>query len=266
MTRENVADILCIGAQRAMTTWLHQCLSAHPGVWSFPNFHPITAHTKEAHYWDWNHQRGPDWYRVTMRPLVAGKKSVDITPEYAFLNEAQLTECKHLNPGARVIYILRDPLARAVSGLRMHTVWATKHAAADEARLDYDQHFLARCKNARLWDHGAYARNIARWKRHYPDMLILNYEDLRADPLAGLRLVLDHCGLSWDALSGSLRETLAERAGRRVWETPAYPLSGDCLDFLHGAMRPMREALEKDTGITFTEGEAILRAREESPA
>ncbi|MBN8293827.1 sulfotransferase [Rhodobacter sp. NTK016B] len=266
MTRENVADILCIGAQRAMTTWLHQCLSAHPGTWAFPNFQPVTAHTKEAHYWDWNHHRGPDWYRVTMRPLDERLKSLDFTPEYAFLNEAQLTECQRLNPGARVIYILRDPLARAVSGVRMHTVWASKHAAAEDVRLEYDTHFLTRCKNARLWEHGAYARNLARWRRYYPDMLVLNYEDLRADPLAGLRRVLDHCGLAWDALSQATRETLTDRAGRRVWSTPAYTLSPDCLNFLHGAMWPLRDALKQETGITFTEGGALLEARQERPA
>lgn len=260
MSRENAADILCIGAQRAMTSWLHQALTAHPGTAAFPDFGPVTSTSKEAHYWDWNHKRGPDWYRVLMRPLDDSRQSLDFTPEYAFLNDPQIAECHALNPGAKVIYILRDPLARAVSAIRMHTVWATKHAPADKAPLTYDQTFLNRCRNARLWDHGAYAANLHRWRRRYPDLLVLNFEDLRADPLAGLQRVLAHCGLDWAGLDAPTRATLTERAARHVWATPAYPLDADCVHFLHGALWPQHAALKAETGFEFTEGAAILEA------
>jgi len=260
MNRENAADILCIGAQRAMTSWLHQALSAHPGTWAFPGFEPVTSTSKEAHYWDWNHKRGPDWYRVLMRPLDDSLKSLDFTPEYAFLDAGQIDECHALNPGARVIYILRDPLARAVSALRMHTLWASKNAPAGDVSLSWDRSFLERASHARLWDHGAYAANLRRWRRRYPDLLVLNFEELRSDPLAGLRRVLDHCGLDWDGLDDATRATLSERAQRRVWASPVYALAPDCLHFLHGTLWPMREALKADTGITFEEGDAILEA------
>lgn len=258
MSRENAADILGIGAQRAMTSWLHQALSAHPGTWAFPDFHPVTSSTKEAHYWDWNHKRGPDWYKVLMRPLDERLKSLDVTPEYAFLADRQIEECKALNPGARVIYILRDPLARAVSGIRMHTLWASKNAPAEEVSLEMDQAFLDRCERARIWDHGACAANIKRWRRRYPDLLVLNYEELRADTLAGFRKILTHCGLDWQGLDEAVRDNLTERARRHVWATPRYALSPDCLHFLAGAMWPLREALTKETGITFEEGDALL--------
>ncbi|WP_127109701.1 sulfotransferase family protein [Pararhodobacter zhoushanensis] len=260
MTRTNAVDILCIGAQRAMTSWLHQAVSAHPGTWAFPAFDPLTSTSKEAHYWDWNHKRGQDWYRVLTRPLNDALLSLDFTPEYAFLNEAQLTECKHLNPEGKVIYILRDPLARAISALRMHTVWATKHAAADAASLTYDKTFLERCRKARIWDHGAYAANLARWRRFYPDMLVLNFEALSADPLAGLRQVYDHCGLDWDGLDDETRAALTERAQRHVWATPRYTLDADCVNFLYGTLWTAREETEAETGFAFTEANAYLEA------
>lgn len=259
--RQNAADILCIGAQRAMTSWLHQALSAHPGTWAFPDFHPATSSSKEAHYWDWNHKRGADWYRVLTRPLNDVLQSMDFTPEYAFLTRPQIAECKALNPAAKVVYILRDPLARAISGIRMHTMWASNNAKPDELTLRMDKPFRERCKNARIWDHGDYARNLRRWREHYPDLLVLNYEDLRTDPQAGFRRVLEHCGLDWDSLDEPARATLTQRAARHVWATPAYPLDANCLDFLHGAMWPLREALTQETGITFTEGDRLLEAQ-----
>ena len=258
MTRANAADILCIGAQRAMTSWLHGAMAAHPATWAFPSFEPVTSTSKEAHYWDWNHRRGPDWYRVLMRPLQDDLKSLDFTPEYAFLNDRQIEECATLNPSARVIYILRDPLARAVSAIRMHTLWASRNAPADAVRVTLDAGFLDRCRAARIWDHGDYAANLRRWRRRYPDLLVLSFEELRARPLDGLRRALAHCGLDWDGLDEATRATLSERARRHVWATPHYPLDADCLHFLHGAMWPLREALKADTGLTFEEGETLL--------
>ena len=260
MSRENVTDILCIGAQRAMTSWLHHVLAAHPGCVSFPNFEPVTSTSKEAHYWDWNHQRGRDWYRVLMRPLDDHRLSMDFTPEYAFLRTEQIAECQQLSPGAKVIYILRDPLARAVSAIRMHTLWATNNAGADQLRIGFDGAFLERCKAARLWDHGAYAANVARWRHHYPDMLLINYEDLRADPWAGLGKICTHLGLGLDALDEATRETLAVRAARHVWTVTPYPLTPDALHFLHGATWNDREAALNDLSLRFTEGAALLEA------
>ena len=260
MTRTSAADILCIGAQRAMTSWLHQCISAHPRTWAFPDFQPVTSTAKEAHYWDWNHKRGADWYRVLMRPLDESLKSLDFTPEYAFLTDRQIEECHALSPGARIIYILRDPLARAVSAIRMHTVWSSKHAAADAVSLTLDQSFLDKCRNARLSDHANYAGNLRRWRRRYPDLLVVNFEELRANPLAGLRRVLGHCGLDWSALDDAARATITERAQRRVWATPAYALDADCLHFLHGATWLQREATRAEAGLVFEEGDALLES------
>ena len=255
MSRETVTDILCIGAQRAMTSWLHQVLTAHPGVAPFANFDPVTSTNKEAHYWDWNHRRGADWYRTLMRPLKDGVKSLDFTPEYAFLDEGQIAECKALSPGARVIYLLRDPLARAVSAIRMRTVWASNNAPADAVTLSLDHDFLERCRNAALHSHGAYAANLRRWRARYPDILVLNIEAVQADPMAALTRIFEHCALP--APDAETAERLGQRAANHIWVTPKYRLNADCLHFLHGLTWLEREAIAAE-GFTFTEGAALL--------
>lgn len=256
--RRNVADILGIGAQRAMTTWLHQLLQAHPGVSSFPDFSPVTSSNKEAHYWDWNHRRGEAWYRTLMRPLGDAMKSLDITPEYAFLGDEALDECKRLSPDARVIYLLRDPLARAVSALRMRTLWASDHAPAEAIRLTMGAEFLDRCQQAALHDHGAYAANLRRWRARYPDLLVMNVEAIIADPDIALDRILTHCALPMPDPETLAR--LRQRARNRVWATPAYALSPDCLDFLDGLTWADREAIATE-GFTFTEGTCLRGAR-----
>lgn len=251
MSRANHADILCIGAQRAMTSWLHTILSLHPGAWAFPDFSPVTSTRKEAHFWDWNHHRGREWYRFLMTPLDdRSLKSLDFTPDYALMHDAQIAECKALNPSARVIYILREPVARAVSAIRMHTMWATENAPADREQVTFDQRFLDRVHAARIQAHGDYAGNLQRWRRHYPDLLVIDYAALAADPGAGMAQVLAHCGLPDDGLTG--HPEYADRLGQRVWHAPDYPLSADCLHFLDGMLWREREAAEAETGIRFS--------------
>ncbi len=250
MTRPNHADILCIGAQRAMTSWLHNVLSLHPGTWAFPDFSPVTSTRKEAHFWDWNHHRGREWYRFLMTPLDdRSLKSMDFTPDYALLNDSQIAECKALNPTARVLYILREPRARAVSALRMHTMWATDNAPAERVQITFDQAFLNRVQGARLQAHGDYAGNLQRWRQHYPDLLVLDFAALAAAPEAGMAQVLAHCDLPVEALGDNA--AYAGRLHQRVWHAPDYPLSADCLNFLDGMMWREREAAEAETGIRF---------------
>lgn len=253
MSRANVTDILCIGAQRAMTSWLHHVLAAHPDTSPFADFNPVTSTSKEAHFWDWNRHRGLDWYRRLMRPWNDAHKTLDFTPEYAFLNTQQIAECKALNPSATVIYILRDPLARAMSALRMHTLWAVGADAPHTREITFDTAFTERCEKARLWRHAAYGENIARWRSAYPDMLILNFEDLRADPLGGARRVLEACGLGFDTLGDDIRATMSDRAARTVWRTPAYPFHADCVDFLRGLTWAETTRITQELGLHFTE-------------
>lgn len=258
MTRSSAADILCIGAQRAMTSWLHHGFSSHPGVWAFPNFEPLTSTSKEAHYWDWNRKRGPDWYRVLMRPLDDGLASLDFTPEYAFLDAAQIAECKALNPTARVIYILRDPLARAVSALRMHMLWRYGKDHADPLRKD--DAFLELMRDARLMAHGDYLHNLRAWQRHYPDMIVLNYEDFHTDRAGSVTRIVAELGLDMGTLTPEGQKRLTRLMTSRVWESEKFPIDRAVLMFLHGLTWRFRQECQSALKMTFTEGPRLLDA------
>jgi hypothetical protein len=265
--RANTADILGIGQQRAMTTWLHQVLSVHPEAWIFPDCAPLTSTNKEAQFWTRNRHRGPDWYRVLMTPPDRrGRKSVDITPDYLSLPDDQIAECRALSPSARVVCILRDPLARALSALRMHMMWDTGGADPAGVTMEMDAAMQARIERARLWDQAPAAAHLRRWARAYPDILVLNLEDLAHDPLAGAHLILRHAGLDPDALSPDQRALLDTRARARVWATPPYRASADLVHYLHGATWAARQDIERAYGFRFLEGATILRRMAEVPA
>lgn len=154
MTTSQTIDryFVCIGAQKAGTTWLTRRLATHPEIFMTPvkeihyfdHIRGITAHLSDAkrrsryrkyhqRMWtQWNRwseyrAQGP-WYRTYMSdPIddawycslfhdrqghaVAG----EATPEYAVLGTDGLEHIKRLAPDARVIYIMREPIARAWS-------------------------------------------------------------------------------------------------------------------------------------------------------
>lgn len=256
MSRANIADILCIGCQKGSTSWLHSVLNTHPRTHSFPDSEPVTSTDKEAHFWDWNHHRGTDWYRALLTPPDASMLTMDFTPEYAFLSDDQIAECKALNPTAQVIYILRDPLARAVSTIRMYMLWVL--GKAHTAPLHLDATFYGFVREARLDRHGDYRRNLRAWKRHYPEMLVLNYEEFHTNRAASVDGILRALGLDPAEIDGDRRAAFQALMGGRVWASEPFALDPQVLMFLHGLTWRFREEAAADLGLVFTEGERLL--------
>lgn len=254
--RDNIADILCIGCQKGSTSWLHSVLACHPDTYAFPNSAPATSTDKEAHFWDWNHHRGAEWYRQLMTPPQPHRLSMDFTPEYAFLPDHKIAECKALNPGAKIIYILRDPLARAVSALKMHMLW--RFGRDHDAPLQLDETFFELIGKARLDPHGSYVRNWSNWKRHYDDILVLNYEDFHNARAESVTRVMDHLGLDPARMDEASRERLDGLMQRRVWESAPFIIDRAVVLFLHGYTWRTREAVASAFGMHFSEGDEML--------
>ena len=257
MTRENVTDILCIGCQKGSTSWLHSVLNSFPATYSFPDSSPVTSTVKEAHFWDWNHHRGVEWYRTLMTPpRDPAQLSMDFTPEYAYLPPDQIAECKELSPGARVIYILRDPLARAVSALRMHMLW--RYGKDHAAPLRKDDAFLELMRDARLMAHGDYLHNLRAWQRHYPDMIVLNYEDFHTDRAGSVERIVAQLGLDMATLLPAGRQRMDRLMTSRVWESEKFPIDRAALMFLHGLTWRFRQDCDSALSMRFTEGDRLL--------
>ena len=98
-------NFLCIGAQRAGTTWLYDLLASHPEVY-------VPSRRKEVHYFDWYYDRGLSWYTRFFPPQgeVARYRAVgEVTPDYLY----DSTCPKHISetlPSVKLIAILCNPV------------------------------------------------------------------------------------------------------------------------------------------------------------
>jgi hypothetical protein len=99
-------NFIIVGAPRCGTTSLAGYLADHPDVY--------VAGQKEVRYFDHNYKRGASWYRAQFKGAGTRRLVGEATPNYMF-DEGAIRRMAELLPDAKLIAILREPVARAYS-------------------------------------------------------------------------------------------------------------------------------------------------------
>lgn len=217
--------VLCIGAQKAGTSWLHENLKSNPCAW-LPPF-------KELHFFDFRFLPGHrrwirghvarglkaattkaqsdgatedlaylgtlsepplmtrNWYRRVFAPCSNDLVGIDVTPEYASIPEAGVVYAKQiLGPDLRVIYLVREPVERALSQVRMYL---GRRKAIPQTLEDWDRIL----SEPDIHDRGNYLSHIPRWEAELARnaILYIPFGRIARSPLAVLREVEDFCRL-----------------------------------------------------------------------
>jgi hypothetical protein len=181
-------DFLCLGAQKAGTSTLYDLLRRHPEV--------ALPAGKEVQYFSRHHHRPLRWYAARFAGARPDQRAGDLTPYYLFHPEAPGRISEAL-PHARLLVLVREPVARALSGY-FHARRHGKEPLPVEAAFEAEE---ARLRGADLalaapggrhdahWWHGYLARSrydvqLARYRARFPasQLLVVRSEDLFADP------------------------------------------------------------------------------------
>ncbi|MBU3666505.1 MAG: sulfotransferase domain-containing protein [Chthoniobacterales bacterium] len=183
-------DFLLIGATKAGTSSLDFYLSLHPEI--------HMARPKEPRYFvddaepfgRWS--RGEAWYRSLFASpkRLAGETSPYYTDTPAEMNVAR--RAAHLLPGAKIIYVVREPMAR----LRSHFLMLHRNGREHESLPAC----LARQPEPRLLLASLYATQLAEWRRFYPPerILVLDCHDLETWRRETMRRVFEFLGVNPD--------------------------------------------------------------------
>jgi hypothetical protein len=216
-------DFLCVGAQKAGTSWLYGQLERHPDFWMPP--------VKELHYLDCLH-RGRKFHPPLCRDqrdtsflngmqnlsalsyidlenygrLFKHKGSLvsgDISPAYCAISDEIIQQVVNCFPNLKVIFLARDPVERAWSqlsmGIRLGMISPFDATDADEViRNLLNPGVLLRSHPSKI---------VARWKRYVgPDRFrIFFFDDLEQNPVELRRSILLFLGADPDKPSGQLR-------------------------------------------------------------
>ena len=190
--------VVGIGAMKAGTSALHRYLDAHPDI--------AMADAKEVNFFfgdqssdveeDWsaagNWWRGIDWYRGQFAD--DGRVTGEISPGYTSPDHPDVAaRLASVVPDARLLYLVREPLARAVSQYRHHAREGTERRPVGEALLDPDSQYVARSR---------YHDRLRSFLEAFPaeQLLVVAQEDLQDQRRATLARIHEHVGVEawWD--------------------------------------------------------------------
>ncbi len=174
-------NLIIAGAQKSGTTWLHRALRDHPEFY--------TSVKKELNFFNkvdlYNNADALKEYLDNFERAGQQTYVAESTPHYLWVREN--TEpydpssepktsgafIKKVLPDAKIVFLLRDPVSRAVSAFHHHFAMGRLDATAtiDEVGKQYG-----------IIDIGHYARHLAYWKNIFTDNLyIYTYDELKSD-------------------------------------------------------------------------------------
>lgn len=107
-------NFVCLGAQKAGTTTMHDILKQHPDIYLPEN--------KEAPFFnnDKAYKKGLEWWMNEYFSDYDGKKLLGVmTPEYLYYDEIPDRIFRDFGPDIKLIIILRQPVDRAYSNYLM---------------------------------------------------------------------------------------------------------------------------------------------------
>jgi len=106
-------NIFIVGAQKAGTTALYSYLKKHPQI--------VGGDRKEIHFFDRviEYEKGFARYRSYFPAFCSGRLSLDATPIYLYRKNCAKRLYQYA-PDAKIIIILREPVARAFSAFNMY--------------------------------------------------------------------------------------------------------------------------------------------------
>lgn len=174
-------NLLIVGAAKAGTSSLHAYLDEHPSI--------SMSREKELQLFnrpdDWREKL--DWYRTNflVRTPVRGESSPAYSMDPRFGDvPARIQETI---PHARIIYLVRDPIPRALAHFVEWTFLRVEQRPFEEAFADLEEPSNAYVMSSR------YAHQIGKYRERFPDsrVLVLDQRDLLSRRRETLRRVFE---------------------------------------------------------------------------
>lgn len=260
-------DFLCIGTQKAGTTWLDKNLRRHPQLWLPPvkEMHYFNElYTKGSRKWTaryrkekgasaftryikreppetWDYRflaraadiaAGPisdKWYGRIFALAPKDRLCGEITPDYCTLRPEGIEHLLRLSPQAKIVLSARDPIDRSWSHLRM----MVRGPAA--VGMDDVEKFAA---GADIYQRADYPSMISKWRKYVPEdrFLVVFMDDIEKAPQDLLKTVCNFLGVGY-------RPKLFNKSDNPVHVGEAKPMPPHIEAILKEKLRPIYEGM-----------------------
>jgi hypothetical protein len=194
-----LANFLIIGAQKAATTWLADCLVEHPDV--------FMTQPKEIHFFNHDFDKGIAWYEAYFQDWAGQSAIGEATPGYLNHPAAPERIKATLGDEVKLVASLRHPVDRAYSAFWHYTRRGHIPPETDFATFFHRIATGATEDRFGLYTRGLYFAQLSRYLEYYPrdHLLILLYEDLRKDNERAIQECLEYLDLNSQFVPESLK-------------------------------------------------------------
>lgn len=242
-------DFLIVGAQKAGTTSLYNCLKQHPSV--------LPARKKEIHYFSQFYHKGLPWYLDHFPSRDTHQLSGEASPFYLF-HPQSARRIAETYPDIRIIILLRDPVERAIS--HYHQQYRRDHeklpmleafeqepqriAKAWEKLLRDEKTSASKLQQCSYLKRGEYLPQLLRYETHFPiqQLHLLESRQFFTEPQTSLSGLFQFLHIDPDFVP---KDLWPRKPGHYSDTDPAV------LDYLRDYYRPHNEALYKHLGRRF---------------
>ncbi len=187
-------DFICVGAQKAGTTSLHDILKQHPDIY--------LPEIKETKYFQDNekYKNGLEFYMSEYFSTYNNENIVgEIDPEYMYFDYVPERIYRDLGADIKLVFMLRNPASRAFSHYLMslkrgyENLEFSDAIAKEKTRFEPEGTYFdykSNKNNLSYIDRGMYHKQILRYLKYFPidNMFFIVFED---DFLKNKRKTLD---------------------------------------------------------------------------
>lgn len=275
---KNIPDFLCIGAQKAGTSWLFANLRKNKNIWMPP--------IKELHFFDhlfchenrswttWHIQKSAEkllrkeclseklnfeyisylshlaskelftqsWYEYAFS-FKKNKSTLygDITPEYSTIPEEGIEFLKTYLQSPKIIYIIRDPFSRVCSQLLMNAKFS------GFSRDTTEEKWTNLAKSSDIATRGDYKTYIPRWTKFFSEenILFIPFGLLNKDSSEFVKKIENFLEVPHMAQEEVIRE--------KIWSSEKLPIPSTVSEYLQELTRPQYDFLKSNFTKDFIE-------------
>ncbi len=175
------------------TTTLHRTLSQHPDIFA--------TRKKELHYWDYRKLKPIEEYHAYFANGLDYRHPLESTPMYAYLPQV-IKRLSRYNKNLKLIYMMRDPVKRALSHLNQNISRGKVPAFDNMLSLEIEMYDMKRLWRKRAWRRkflmgyylrGHYCEQMQTILKYFPKNALhyLRLEDLIKNPTTEIKNICD---------------------------------------------------------------------------
>lgn len=175
--QKTIPDFLVVGATKAATTWLYQCLNEHPEV--------FVPSLKEVNYFSYHYTQDIQWYLSFFTDVQNEKAIGELSPSYFICDECP-KRIYTFNPDIRLLFMLRNPIERAYSQYCMELRYNTVSENLDK-ELNLESIIVRE---------SLYYQQISKFKKlPFKHLKFIIYDDIQTNPQKVLADIFEFLGV-----------------------------------------------------------------------